>query len=88
MTYGIYGAEKILGAPNKKRKTTEPLMAPTNPRSKGFRMQKKRKLIRGPMSGQLHQRRRRTSNNLANPGRHFPPPWSVEEQTACFVVRP
>ncbi len=21
------------------------------------------------------------------PGRRFPPPWSVEEQDACFVVR-
>ena len=21
------------------------------------------------------------------PGRRFPPPWSVEEQAACFVVR-
>jgi hypothetical protein len=21
------------------------------------------------------------------PARHFPPPWSVEEQGACFVVR-
>jgi hypothetical protein len=21
------------------------------------------------------------------PERHFPPPWSVEEQPACFVVR-
>jgi hypothetical protein len=21
------------------------------------------------------------------PARHFPPPWSVEEQPACFVVR-
>jgi hypothetical protein len=23
----------------------------------------------------------------ANPARRFPPPWSVEEQEACFVVR-
>jgi hypothetical protein len=21
------------------------------------------------------------------PGRRFPPPWSVDEQDACFVVR-
>jgi hypothetical protein len=21
------------------------------------------------------------------PGRRFPPPWSVEEKSACFVVR-
>ena len=44
-------------------------------------------LIRGPMFGQLHQWRPRTSNNLADPTRRFPPPWSVEEQEACFVVR-
>ena len=24
---------------------------------------------------------------MANPARRFPPPWSVEEQPACFVVR-
>jgi len=24
---------------------------------------------------------------VANPARRFPPPWSVEEQEACFVVR-
>jgi hypothetical protein len=24
---------------------------------------------------------------LAMPSRHFPPPWSVEEQAACFTVR-
>jgi hypothetical protein len=68
-------AGKILGAPNKKRKTTEPLIAPTNRQLKGFRKQKKRNLIRGSMSGQLHQRRPSTSNN------------GYEELDACFVVR-
>jgi hypothetical protein len=24
---------------------------------------------------------------VANPTRRFPPPWSVEEQEVCFVVR-
>jgi hypothetical protein len=24
---------------------------------------------------------------MANDTRRFPPPWSVEEQAACFVVR-
>jgi hypothetical protein len=45
------------------KKMTEPLIAPTNRALKSFRTQKKRNLILGPMSGQLHQRRPRTSNN-------------------------
>jgi len=50
-------------------------------------MQRKRNLIRGVMSAQLRQRRRpRTSNNELTPPAASPP-WSVEEQPACFVVR-
>jgi anti-sigma regulatory factor (Ser/Thr protein kinase) len=36
---------------------------------------------------QLHKRRRQSTSNNASPARRFPPPWSVEEQSACFVVR-
>jgi len=50
-------------------------IAPTNRQLKGFRKQKKRNLIRGSMSGQLYQRRPRTSNH------------GYEELDACFVVR-
>src|SRR6516162_5748197 len=42
------------------RKATEELIAPTNQRLKGFRMQKK---IRGPIPSQLHQRRPKTNDN-------------------------
>src|SRR5262249_5243280 len=43
-------------------KTTEKLIAPTVRRLRG-RTQKKRNLVRGPMSGQLHRQRPRTSKN-------------------------
>ena len=49
-------------------------------------MQRKRNLIRGVMSAQLRQRRRPRSNNELTPPAASPP-WSVEEQPACFVVR-
>ena len=45
----------------KKRKTTKILIAPTNRRLRGVRMQKK-SLIPGPTSARLPQRRLRTSN--------------------------
>jgi hypothetical protein len=85
--YGIYRAEKILYAPSKKRKTTGTLIAPTNQRLKGFRIKKKSNLIRGAMFVRLHKRRRQSTSNNASPARRFPPPRSVEEQSACFVVR-
>src|SRR6516165_3310678 len=52
--------DMVLCAPNKKRKATEKLIAPTNQRLKGFRMQKK---IRGPIPSQLHQRPPKTNDN-------------------------
>src|SRR5215471_530412 len=52
----------MLSALMRKRKTTKILIAPTNRRLRG-RTQKKRNLIRGAMSGQLHQQRPRTSNS-------------------------
>jgi hypothetical protein len=27
------------------------------------------------------------TNGVMSPARHFPPPWTVEEQDACFCVR-
>jgi len=64
------------------RKATEELIAPTNQRLKGFRMQKK---IRGPIPSQLHQRRPKTNDNecllLAAS------PWSVEETDACLLSK-
>ena len=68
----------------KKRKTIENLIAPTNRQLRGVRTRNKT-LIRGPMSGQPHQRRRRTSKNEC-PLAAFQPPWSVEELDECFVV--
>ena len=74
--------DMVLCAPNKKRKATEKLIAPTNQRLKGFRMQKK---IRGPIPSQLHQRRPKTNDNecllLAAS------PWSVEETDACLLSK-
>src|SRR6516165_436553 len=56
----------ILCAPTRKRKTTEISIAPTNRRLKDRRTQKKRTLIRGAMSAQLHHRRsRKNSNEMA-----------------------
>src|SRR6516225_2499442 len=53
----------MLSALMRKRKTTKILIAPTNRRLRGVRMQKKN-LIRGAISVRLlHQRRQRTSNN-------------------------
>jgi hypothetical protein len=69
------GRAKFLAHQTRKEKRTEPLIAPTNRQLKSFRKQKKRNLIRGSMSGQLHQRRPSTSNN------------GYEELDACFVVR-
>jgi hypothetical protein len=41
-------------------------------------------MVASKAASRLNQRRPRRSNN--DPARRFPPPWSVEELDACFVV--
>jgi hypothetical protein len=76
-------------APTKKGKTTENLIAPTNRRLRGVRTRNKT-LIRGPMSGQLHQQRPRTSKNEcphAASRRHKLPDFATLSVTAGEMER-